>query len=586
LASRNHKLLVVALAGLAASASGVSFLRAGAAAMLINVLVAAKSPSPSVLTATIALTILASILPDLVHAALNYVDRRFHISMEQEIELLVLGHKGEIDVAAYDDPKFNDLLHRAEGRGTLAMVDLLQAQVSNVQNAVKVAIASIVLMAADARIFALVVLGTLPRFLAELQYGRGVWSIYDANAETRRRFFYLRWNFFDLRSLTELKLYQDVRHFHGLLASLMGEFSEQQRGVERRKLIWLIAAILSGGACVGLAVVMLVGTALDGKLSVGTMAFILGSIATLQIVLSEFSLSAAHQYQCSLFTTDLFRIMDVKPLLARPENPRTLDASRAPSIVFENVSFTYPGTEKTVLHGISLGIRPGERLAIVGVNGAGKTTLVKLLCRIYDPTDGRILVNGCDLREVNLAKWHEMLGVLLQDYASYHFPVKEVIALGRRNGSPDLRMDDVRSAARRSGADAFIERWKHRYDQMLGRQYTDGVDPSKGQLQKLAIARSFYRDARVMILDEPTSSIDAEGETRVLEQFEALSGDTTVLLISHRLSSVKRADRICVLDNGAIAELGTHDALLKLGAIYARLFQLQAAGYREPPEDA
>ena len=216
----------------------------------------------------------------------------------------------------------------------------------------------------------------------------------------------------------------------------------------------------------------------------------------------------------------------------------------------------------------------------MGVNGTGKSTLVKLLCRIYDPTEGRILVGGHDLRELELSQWHAMLGVLIQDYASYHFPVKEVISLGRRNGSADLCIEEVRKAARQSGADGFIEQWKDQYEQMLGRQFTGGIDPSKGQLQKLALARSFYRNPRVMILDEPTSSIDAEGESRVFRQFEALSRNTTLLLISHRFSNVRKASRVCVLEDGTIAELGTHNALMRLDGTYARLFRLQAAGYR------
>jgi len=584
IAWQDHKLLMVLLAGLSGASSGVSFLRSGAVAVLINALVPASDVTRAGLVMAVALAVLAAAAPDLIYSTLNYLQRRFYISVEQKVELLFVRRKAEIDLAAYEDPKFNDLLNRAEARGTFPMVDLLEAQFSNLQSVIELAIASVVLLAVDWRLFVLVLVGSVPRFAAEARYGRGVWAIYDAKAESRRRFFDIRAHFYDLRSLAEIKLFQNVRHFHDVMSCLLGEFSTQQRDVERRKLIWLAASIVIGGGCVGTAIAFLVGEVRHGDIPIGTMVFVFGSIGTLQNALSGFFLSAAHQYQFSLFVTDLFRVMETKPVLPRCATPRTLDASAAPSIRFEDVSFAYPATEKMVLGHVSLVVEPGERLAIVGVNGAGKTTLMKLLCRIYDPTEGRILVNGYDLREIELSQWHAMLGVLFQDYANYHFPVKEVIALGRRNEASGLDMDRVQSAARRSGADGFIEEWERKYDQMLGRQFTDGVDPSKGQLQKLALARSFYRDPRLMILDEPTSFIDADSESRIFEQFAALARNTTVVLVSHRFSNVRKADRICVLDDGMIGEMGSHETLMKEGGTYARLFQLQAQGYKDDPE--
>jgi ATP-binding cassette subfamily B protein len=581
LAWQDHKLLLITLGSLSATSSGIAFLRTGAIALLINALAPVSDVTRTSITIAVALAIVASVVPDLIYSTLNYFDRQFYILVEQKIELLFVRRKAEIDLAAYEDPKFNDLLNRAEARGTFPMAELLQAQFSNLQSLIEVAIASGVLVAVDWRLFVLVLLGSLPKFAVEARYGRGVWGVYDAEAETRRRFFDVRGHFYDLRSLTELKLFQNVRHFHNLLTRLLSEFNTQQRHVERRKLIWLIASIAVGGGCIGAAILLLTGEVQRGNMAIGTMVFVFGSIAALQNAISRFFLSAARQYQYSLFVTDLFRVIDTKPSLPRPAQPRLLDASAAPSISFQDVSFAYPGTDTLVLRNVSLAIEPGERVAIVGVNGEGKTTLAKLLCRIYDPTAGRILVDGQDLRELDLTQWHAMLGVLFQDYASYHFPVKEVIALGQRTGSADLDMEKVRKAARQSGAESFIRQWQGQYEQMLGRQFTNGVDPSKGQLQKLALARSFYRDPRVMILDEPTSSIDAEAESRLFEQFEALGTDTTVLVISHRFSNVRSANRICVLKNGTIAELGTHDALMERDGIYAHLFQLQASRYRD-----
>ncbi len=231
-----------------------------------------------------------------------------------------------------------------------------------------------------------------------------------------------------------------------------------------------------------------------------------------------------------------------------------------------------------MLKDFSLAIAAGEKIAIVGANGAGKTTLIKLLCRFYDPAGGVITVGGKNIQDIDLESWYQQFGVLFQDYAQYHFMVKDVIKVGDMGarGTPEK----VRAAAQASEADAFIAEWEKAYEQMLGKQFTGGVEPSIGQWQKLALARAFYRDPRVLILDEPTSSIDAESEAKIFEKLEQLPKDRTVILISHRFSTVRQANRICVIEDGRLAELGTHEELLALGGTYARLFNLQARGYR------
>jgi ATP-binding cassette subfamily B protein len=581
IAWREQRITVLGEALLSLLIATVPFLQTGVIALLINALVDSAGQGMTHSVALLAvLAVALSVVPELLFALKGYLDRKLCLSMHEYIELKFFERKGQIDIATYEDPKFQDLLTKAEERGIFPLIHLLENQFYNIQSVVGLATAAAVLAAYDWRVFLLVFAAAVPRFLLEAKYGYGVWSIHDANAEKRRQYFHFREHFGGPSDLTELKLFQNVRYFLDSMRDLLHAFSEEQRKNERRKLFYLLGAMAAAGLAVAVATTAIIFSVVRGELAVGTMLFVLGAIRELQSALAGFFMSLGIQYQHSLFVSNLFQIMDTPPAIVRKADGVVL-AGRAPEIVFDNVSFAYPGTDTLVLKNVSLTIRSGEKFALVGVNGSGKTTLVKLICRIYDPTRGRILVNGHDLRDVDLDSWHHQIGVLFQDYANYHFLVKEVIAMGRRNGSPTADMPRVRQAALMSGSDTFIADWARQYEQMIGREFTDGIDPSKGQLQKLALARSFYRDPRLMVLDEPTASIDAEAEARIFEQLEALPEDKTVILISHRFSTVRKAGQICVLKDGAICEIGTHEGLMQLGNTYARLFQLQAAGYRE-----
>jgi ATP-binding cassette subfamily B protein len=579
IAWREQRITILAQTVLSLLIATVPFLQTGILALLINVLVSNAGQGMTHAVALLAaLAVALSVLPDMLFALKGYLDRKMCLTMHEHFELKFFERKGQIDIATYEDPKFQDQLTKAEEKGIFPMLDLLAHTFYNLQSVVGLAAAAVVLAMYDWRIFLLVFAAAIPKFVLEAKYGYGVWTIHDANAEKRRQYFHFRQHFCGPSDLTELKLFQNVRYFLDSMRGLLHAFTEEQRKNERKKLLYQLGAVSAGGLAVAIATTAIIFSVVRGELAVGTMLFVLGAIRELQGALSGFFLSLGVQYQHSLFVNNLFQVMDTPPAIMKKANGVVL-AEQAPEIVFDNVSFAYPGTDTLVLKNVSLTIRSGEKFALVGVNGSGKTTLVKLICRVYDPTAGRILVNGHDLRDVDLESWHHQIGVLFQDYANYHFLVKEVIAMGRRNGSPVADMPKVRQAALMSGSDAFIEDWAKQYEQMIGREFTDGIDPSKGQLQKLALARSFYRDPSLMILDEPTASIDAEAEARIFEQLEALPEDKTVILISHRFSTVRKAGHICVLKDGSIEEIGTHDELMRLGNTYARLFRLQAAGY-------
>jgi ATP-binding cassette subfamily B protein len=280
----------------------------------------------------------------------------------------------------------------------------------------------------------------------------------------------------------------------------------------------------------------------------------------------------------ALYLEDLFSFFEIQPEIVSPPHPRPMPQPLREGVTFENVGFRYPGAERWAVRHLSFTLRAGEVLALVGENGAGKTTLVKLLARLYDPDEGRILLDGHDLKEYDLGELRSNIGVIFQDFVRYHLTAAENVAVGRIEARDDR--DRIVAAATAAMADEVIRRLPNGYDQVIGKRFRTGVDLSGGEWQKIAIARAYMRGAQLLILDEPTAALDARAEFEVFKRFKELSEGRTAVLISHRFSSVRMADRILVLADGELEASGTHEELLAAGGRYAELFELQAAGYR------
>ena len=315
-----------------------------------------------------------------------------------------------------------------------------------------------------------------------------------------------------------------------------------------------------------------------GEFSIGDLTFLAGSFRRLRTLLegllSGFSAVAGQ----ALYLDDLYSFFEIQPEIVSPPDPRPFPVPIREGFVFEDVGFRYPGAERWAVRHLDFHLRAGEVLALVGENGAGKTTLVKLLARLYDPDEGRILLDGVDLREYDLDLLRSQVGVIFQDFVRYHLTAAENIAVGRIEARDDRAR--IVEAARRSLANEVIERLPKGYDQVIGKRFRTGVDLSGGEWQKVAIARAYMRDAQLLILDEPTAALDARSEFEVFQRFKDLSAGKTAVLISHRFSSVRMADRILVLHEGRLEASGTHASLLAEGGRYRELFELQAAGYR------
>ncbi|MCK5286164.1 MAG: ABC transporter ATP-binding protein [Candidatus Pacebacteria bacterium] len=526
----------------------------------------------------IVIYLLLNILIPLIIRFKNYLENIQWFFLEEKFEMDLINKKGSIDIATREDPKENDLIQKVTENGVMRCQNFNERTFLILENFTSVIVASAILVFFNKYIFFAILIGTIPGLIVEIKYAKDVWSIQNSKAETKRRFWNLKEHFQNAGNAVELKIFQNTNFFSKSIQKLFKNFLSEQKKNEDKKFKYVFFAQLLIQIIIAVSVLWFIVQVVYGAITIGALSFAVASINRLRGSLTALFSRFGRQYQSSLFITDYFKFLDKKEVIKEPERGVKLDKNKVPEIIFENVSFAYPNTKKKILKNFSLKINKGDKVALVGINGAGKTTFVKLLCRFYDPTEGRILINGVDLKEINLNTWYRQLGVLFQDYAQYHFLVKDSIAIG--DTSKKTQIEKVKESAKAGEADIFIEEWEENYDQMLGKHFTGGVEPSIGQWQKLALARVFYRDPKVLILDEPTSSIDAEAEAKIFERIEKISKKRSMILISHRFSTVRRADRIVVIDGGKIIENGTHEELMEVNGQYAKLFNLQAEKYQ------
>jgi ATP-binding cassette subfamily B protein len=507
-----------------------------------------------------------------------YQSKLFWFYIDKHFQLLILGTLGRLDISIHEDPKYKDLINKVDENGIFRLQTFIDRQFYIIQNIIELIIAASILFSVKWWILVVIGLGVIPELYNEIKYGHGIWEIWSTKSHIKRRYFDLRWRFGQIGAITEMKLFQNINKFLGIIEQLYSNFQNDEIKNEKNKLIKNLIAILISQATMALIFLYFINEVLNGHIQIGSFTFYIASVASLRTALSTFTMGLARQYQDNLFVKDIFKLIDTKSNIKLSQNAIKLDKTKPPKIEFKNVSFKYPKTSKFVLKNFSLIINPGEKVAFIGINGAGKTTIIKLLCRFYDPTSGQIFINNINLKKIDLDSWYEILGILFQDYEKYHFTIKEVIALGR--SSRNISIKTVKQAAQAAEADYFIEEWEKNYNQMLGKEFKQGKEPSIGQWQKIALARTFYRDPKVLVLDEPTASIDAEAEANIFRKLHHLSKDRTVILISHRFSTVRNADKICVIKNGKLFEYGTHQELLKNKKTYHQLFNLQAEGYK------
>jgi ATP-binding cassette, subfamily B, bacterial len=516
---------------------------------------------------------LATILARII----DFCDTVLADKFTRHISTRMMEHASRLDLSRYEDPLFHDRMERARLQST-DRVMMIQMSGRLIQETITtVSLAAGIFLFSPWLLFFLFIC-VVPAFLGETHFAFLGYSLNFQQTTAKRHMEYLRILGGSRESAKELKLFGLGPFFLRRYKDISDELHSHSVGLAKRKLFFGSLLTLLGTLGYYGTYAYVIYSAVFGTLSIGQLTFLAGAIAgassNIQALFSTFS-GIADQ---ALFLNDLLDFLAVQPRIT--SKPGALLAPRPirKGIEFRNVSFQYPGNARQILRNINLRLEPQERIALVGENGQGKTTIAKLLARLYDPTEGQILLDGVDLREYDLEDLWKEIGVIFQDFMRYDMTASENIAMGRievgNNPFP------IRAAAMKSFAEPLIKRLPKGYDQLLGCRFEGGIELSGGEWQKIALARAHLRNAQILILDEPTAALDARSERDVFERFTELAQGKMTVLVSHRFSTVRMADRILVLENGTVAEQGTHDLLVKGGGHYAEMFELQAAGYR------
>jgi ATP-binding cassette, subfamily B, bacterial len=517
-----------------------------------------------------------AILSDLINRGITLLDSLLGDLFSNKTSITLIEHAATLDLTQFEDATFYDKLERAR-RQTVTRVVLMSQVLSQLQDIVTIGFLAVGLVAFNPWLILILLVAVIPSFLGETHFNERTYSLSRSWTPERRELDYLRYIGASDETAKEIKTF----NLSGFLAERFKLLSDKyyllNKSLIIKRAVWGSALSALGTLAYYGAYVFILAQTVTGAITVGTLTFLAGSFSNMRGLLQGIMTRFSQIAESALYLQDLFDFLELRPQITPPVNPLPVPRPIQQGFTFENVGFKYQNSERWAVRNLSFHLRAGEKLALVGENGAGKTTLVKLLARLYEPNEGRILLDGVDLREYDLNDLRHQVGIIFQDYVRFQMSASDNIAIGQISNIRDK--ERIEGSAQKSLADPVIQRLPDKYNQVLGKRFNKGVELSGGEWQKVALARAYMRDAQLLILDEPTSALDARAEHEVFLRFSELIAGKTAVLISHRFSTVRMADRILFLEQGQLKELGSHEELLAQNGKYAELFKLQAKGY-------
>lgn len=485
----------------------------------------------------------------------------------------------QLDLHYFEDSEFYDKLQNARREADRRALSIVMGSFNLIQSLITLTSFAVLLIRFSPWLTLVLFVAVLPSFVSQEYFARQNFRLLSRRAPERRQMGYYEQLLTVDSYVKEIKLFGVGHPLLKRYSEMFWKFFREDMALSTKRSAASVGLTLLSSLTYYFAYGWIILRAIGQTITLGDMTLYLGVFRQSQGTVSSLFRGVADLYENSLFMSNLFTFLDLEPQMAPVQNGKVLPATLYQGVEFRNVSFRYPGRDEYALRNVNLTIRPGEKIALVGANGAGKTTLIKLLTRLYDPTEGQILVDGVDVRDYNVAAWQEKIGVIFQDFVRYQMTVGENIGLGQVEAMDDHAR--IMTAADKGGATPLVATLPQGYDTMLGKWFQKGHELSGGEWQKIAISRAFMRDAEILVLDEPTAALDAQQEYQIFQRFRELTADKMAVLISHRFSTVRMADRIAVISDGTIAELGSHEELMAIpGGLYQHLFNIQAMGYR------
>jgi len=508
----------------------------------------------------------------------SYVDYLFRSRFQNEINCEFYKKMISMDAGYFEDAKVQNLISKTRDTKTWKLPDMLRGLSYITRSATMAILSGSVLITYGLSWPIIVALTCLPRLISQTKQGQIQWSVYGSGAPKAKRLWYFEWMMCEPQALKEMRIFQSgeylLRKFRQVQAEIFDMF---KKPLNQYLPVWIGLTVWEMGV-IFLITLMQIYKLNNGLLTVGGLILFVDMVVQLKGNIVNTAIELGALFSNNLYVEDFKKVLNLPDLVKESRTPVKIDTSKPPKIEFKKVWFRYPGKKTWVLKNINLKIEKGKNVALVGINGAGKSTMIKLICRFYDVTKGEILIDNVNIKKIAKKDLYKLMGTLFQEFVHFHFSVRENIAMG---DPENFDLEKMKTAAKQAGADLFIDKFDKGYEQMLGREFDDGEEISGGQWQKLAIARAFYEQAPLLILDEPTSAIDAEAEFEIFSNLQNIYRDKTLVLVSHRFSTVRNADMIYVIDKGGIEEAGDHEELMKNNGKYSQMFLTQAKGYRK-----